>query len=336
VLSSFWASLVGLAMAYGVAFLSYTLVTGEGGMIWLCQITFAGVGAIATGQLVTVHHWPVLAAILVAGAISAVIGTIIGILTIRLGDLYVALVTLTFGLLMEQLVFRLDEFYNFGQGVVVPRPDFAVGDNAFSYLMIGVFCVASLLVLNLRRSSAGLALSAVRTSLPASRTLGISVLGMKVLVAGLGAFLAGVAGGFLASYQGAATPDAYLTLAGLVWLAVLVTNGVRSNIAAAVAGMAFAFIPALVQSYLTGNWVQAPTVLFGVGAILVVLHPEGVVTTQARQLKRAAFGRARAPVESEVRVAPIVSPAAPAVTVGAPGGLAMGTDGAGARMGGER
>jgi branched-chain amino acid transport system permease protein len=169
-LSPFWASLVGVAMAYAVAFLSYGLVTGEGGMIWLCQITFAGVGAIGSAQLVTVHHWPVIPAILVAGLIAAAMGTILGILTIRLGDLYVALVTLTFGLLMEQLVFRLDQYYRFGQGVSMPRPSFAEGSNAFSYMMIIVFCIAGLLVFNLRKSTAGLALSAVRSSLPASQT----------------------------------------------------------------------------------------------------------------------------------------------------------------------
>ena len=309
-LSAFWASLVGIAMAYALAFLSYTLVTGEGGMIWLCQITFAGVGAIGTAQLVTEHGWPVIPAILVAGLITAAMGTLLGILTIRLGDLYVALVTLTFGLLMEQLVFKLDRYYNFGQGVSVGRPDFATGSNAFAYLMIIVFCIFGLLVFNLRKSTAGLALSAVRTSLPASQTLGISVLAMKVLVSGLGAFVAGVAGGFLASYSGAATPDAYLTIAGLVWLAVLVTNGVRSNTAAAIAGMAFAFIPALVQSYLHGNWVQTPTVLFGVGAVLVVLNPDGVVTNHARQLKQVLFGRPSKHVLPEItseRVAPIGS-----------------------------
>jgi branched-chain amino acid transport system permease protein len=316
-LTDFWASLVGLAMAYGVAFLSYTLVTGEGGMIWLCQITFAGVGAIATAQLTTEYHWPVLAAIVVAGLIAAVMGTVIGVLTIRLGDLYVALVTLTFGLLMERLVFQQDRYYNFGQGVAVPRPSFAETSNGFTYMMIVVFCLAALVVLNLRRSTAGLALSAVRTSLPASRTLGISVLSMKVLVAGLGAFMAGVAGGFLASYSGSATPDAYLAIAGLVWLAVLVTNGARSNIAAAIAGMAFAFIPAWVGSNLSGNWVEVPTLLFGLGAVLVVLHQEGVVVQNGRQIKHLLFGRSARPAAPLADTLVAAEPAPVAVTEGA-------------------
>ena len=40
-LDNFWMGLVAEGIAFAVIFLSYTLVTGEGGMIWLCQVTFA-------------------------------------------------------------------------------------------------------------------------------------------------------------------------------------------------------------------------------------------------------------------------------------------------------
>src|SRR5260221_685923 len=51
--NGYWLGLVTGGFALGIAFLSFTLVTGEGGMIWLCQITFAGAGAIGSAQLVT-------------------------------------------------------------------------------------------------------------------------------------------------------------------------------------------------------------------------------------------------------------------------------------------
>ncbi len=85
----YWLGLLGTGITLAIVFLSYTLVTGEGGMLWLCQITFAGVGALATGQLATEHGWPVLAAVIAGGVIAAAIGVVIGLLTIRLGNLYV-------------------------------------------------------------------------------------------------------------------------------------------------------------------------------------------------------------------------------------------------------
>ena len=62
---------------------------------------------------------------------------------------------------------------------------------------------------------------------------------MKVLVAGLAVFAAGVGGALLATASGVAVPGQYSTLVGLVWLAVLATLGIRSSIAALIAGIAF-------------------------------------------------------------------------------------------------
>ena len=70
ILSGYWVGLVAQAFAYGVIFLSWTLVTGEGGMLWLCQITFAGVGALTTAQLANHHGWPVLAGVVVGGLVA--------------------------------------------------------------------------------------------------------------------------------------------------------------------------------------------------------------------------------------------------------------------------
>jgi len=285
----YWLGLMATGVTLAIVFISYTLVTGEGGMLWLCQITFAGVGALTTGQLATEHGWPVLAAVVGGGVVAAAIGLVIGVLTIRLGNLYVALVTLTFGLLMERLVFNLKDFSQFGAGVAVNRPDFAISDRAFTYLALAVFAVIAILIVNLRRSTTGLALNAVRWSENASRTMGLSVIQMKMLVSGLAAFVAGVGGGLYAVAHKQAIPLDFATLAGLVWLAVLVTFGVRSNIAALLAGCVFVLSPAFVQTYLqlSSTWAQVPVLLFGVGAIFLAQNPEGTVHQQAMGLQRA-------------------------------------------------
>ncbi|HEX5587421.1 MAG TPA: ABC transporter permease [Acidimicrobiia bacterium] len=286
ILKPYWLGLLSLAATLAVVFLAYTLVTGEGGMLWLCQVTFAGVGALTTAQLATKHGWDPMLAIVAGGIVAAAIGTLLGFLTIRLGNLYVALVTLTFGLLMETLVFSLDTFRPSGSVVAVARPSFAVGDQAFTYLTLGIFAVLALLIVNLRRSTTGLALNAVRWSETASRTMGISVLQVKVLISALAAFVAGVGGGLYAVQQKQALPDQYATLIGLGWLAVVVTFGVRSNIAALLAAIGLTITPALFVTYTTPTWSQLPLFLFGVGAILLAKNPEGTVHMQAMQFQK--------------------------------------------------
>jgi branched-chain amino acid transport system permease protein len=288
----FWVGLVAQAFAYGIIFLSFTLVTGEGGMIWLCQITFAGVGALTASQLATNHGWPVLAAIVVGGLVALPMGLIIGFLTIRLGDLYVALVTLTFGLLMENLVFQQGIFTNLGLGVNVSRPSFALTDHAFAYVCLVAFAIFALFILNLRRSTTGLALNAVRWSPPGARTLGINVVQMKILVAGLGAMVAGIGGGFLVVAQTSAQPADFETFLGVVWLAALVTVGVRSNVAALVGGLTFTMLPALALAYLPSWTGQIPAILFGAGAIGVAKFPDGSLAQSGEMFRARLLGLA--------------------------------------------
>lgn len=297
----YWDGVLTTGVALAVLFLSYTLVTGEGGMLWLCQITFAGIGALTTAQLATQHGWPILLAIAGGGVVAAAIGVVIAVLTIRLGNLYIALVTLTFALLMERLVFPLDTFAKSGLGIALQRPGFADTDTHFIYFALAVFAVFAVGIVNLRRSTTGLALNAVRWSENASRTMGLSVIQMKMIVAGLAAFVAGVGGGLYGLAKNQAVPAEYATLLGLVWLAVLVTFGIRSNIAALLAGCVFVLSPAFFTSELRleAKWALVPTLLFGLGAIALARNPEGTVHQIAMSVQRALHrqtgGRSPAP-----------------------------------------
>ncbi len=129
------------------------------------------------------------------GLIAAAMGAIVGFLSIRLGDLYVALVTLTFGLLMENLVFTLPSFVNQGIGLTLNRPGFATTDLGYTYLCLVVFVIIALFIVNFRRSTTGLALNAARWSEAGARTSGISVVQMKVIAGSLAALIAGIGGG---------------------------------------------------------------------------------------------------------------------------------------------
>jgi branched-chain amino acid transport system permease protein len=293
VLSGLWIGLLATGVAYGVLFLGYTLVTGEGGMVWLCVPTFAAVGGLMTGQLAGLHGWPVLGAVVVGGLVAVPFGLILGALTIRLGNLYVALVTLTFGLLMENLVFSQERFLNQGLGVTVPMPGFATTPKAFTYLALAIFAVIAVFIVNLRRSTTGMALSAVRWSEPGAKTIGLSVLHMKVVTAGLAAFIAGIGGSLLAISLGVALPNNYATLLGVAWLAVVVLCGIRSNIAALVAGLMTTLLPGVAENYLPAWFQQIPPILFGLGAIGIARSPDGVLADYARQLRTLA-ARARA------------------------------------------
>src|SRR5262249_52667570 len=157
-------------------------------------------------------------------------------------------------------------------------------DRAFTYLALGVFAVLALFIANLRRSTTGMALTAVRRSEPASKATGVSVLQMKVVIAGLGAFAAGIGGALFPIQQGVALPTNYATLAGVIWLAVLVTMGIRSTSAALLAGLSLTLLQGIALEYLPTSFGQFVPILFGLGAIALARNPEGLLVAQARQV----------------------------------------------------
>jgi branched-chain amino acid transport system permease protein len=215
-------------------------------------------------------------------------------------------------LLVETLVFTRNRFLQGGLGVTVNPPSFAKSPLAFSYLALGVFFIIAILTVNLRRSTSGLALRAVRDSEKASRTLGLSVLQVKVIVGAIAAFIAAVGGGFLAMDQNIAQPQSYETFLGLVWLAVVVTLGIRSIIAAALAGLSFSLVAGVFQTYVPARWGEVPSVLFGLGAIGVARNPDGVVTQVGRQVRQVLAGVSRmreGPVATQAAGGPIPGPA---------------------------
>jgi hypothetical protein len=130
-----------------------------------------------------------------------------------------------------------------------------------------------------------LALAAVRSSPNASKSVGIGVVQSKVLLAGLAAFVAGIGGGMLAVTLGVALPPNYATLIGEIWLVVLVTQGIRSNVAAILAGLSFTLASGLTQVYLPKVFGNLIAVAFGLGAIAMIKFPEGLLTMEARQLR---------------------------------------------------
>jgi branched-chain amino acid transport system permease protein len=132
-----------------------------------------------------------------------------------------------------------------------------------------------------------LALNAARWSEAGARTTGISVVQMKVIAGATAALVAGI-GGALYEMGQTFQPGNFATLEGIIWLAVLVTIGVRSTAAALIAGVMLVFPDAIFQYY----WPSVqnlPTYLaigFGLGAISAAKYPDGVLAENGRRLRR--------------------------------------------------
>jgi branched-chain amino acid transport system permease protein len=281
-LPGYWVGIVGSGVCLSIALLSYSVVTGQAGILSLCQISFAGLGAVFTAQLATNNHVPGLLALFLAALVVVPVALLVALIAVRLGDLYVALGTLAFALLVDNLIFPQNRFDQQGSGMLLNRPSLGPihfdGDKSFLYLALVLFVLLSLLVRNLRRSTTGMTLVAMRSSETGVSTIGHSVVRSKLVAFAVSGFIAAIGGGMLGFYGTRARPESFATLIGIVWLAVVITLGVRTSVGPLLAGLAFTVFPELISTWHWPQWaLQFPPLLFGLGAIGLAREPRGAV-----------------------------------------------------------
>jgi ABC-type branched-subunit amino acid transport system permease subunit len=286
VLDDFWLGRMQTAVILGVIFLSITVVTGMGGIVSLCQATFAAIGGFATAQLVDRAGFDVLTAALVAAAIAAAVGVVIALPALRLRGIYLALVTLAFAIMFENILVPQEWVSGGTRSLRVPRPTIGPVDfeDERAFLLLAIVClvVVSLFVVLIRSGTTGRFLDALRGSETAARSIGINPVRSTFLVFAISAGIAGFGGGLLATQQKLVNYQAnYYFFWGLVWVVLVVTMGARSVQAAITAGFAFVLMRELLVEL--GISPEVGIVLFGLGALTYARHPEGIVEAQTRR-----------------------------------------------------
>src|SRR4051812_48200695 len=149
--------------ALALVLLSLMLLTGYGGMVSICQMSFAGLGAIAMGH---VASGGTLLGVLAAIGLSGAVGAVLALPTLKMRGLYLALATFAFATVMDAAVFT--QVFGTGGNLVIGRPHIpgipTQSDRAWMILCSVVFVIAAVAVLAVRRSSFGRRLVAVNDS----------------------------------------------------------------------------------------------------------------------------------------------------------------------------
>ena len=282
-----WTFMLTQGLAYSIIFLSIVLLTGMSGQISLCQAAFAGIGAFTCAELVSHFGISVFVGIVAGGAVAAVVGVIVAMPALRLGGLALALATLAFGLLADNVGFQFPWSGNGDAGVTIPRPELGslnfTSGKAFFVLAFALLIVCAAVVLAIRQGTTGRELAAMRGSELAAAAIGTNLAKLKVTVFAVAAGLAGIGGALYGSLQGTVSPNDFNSFLSLVFMVVVVTTGVYTVQGAIQAGLAYVILYQLLD-YLPSQWRNLFPILFGLGAVTYALHPEGVVEWQKRRV----------------------------------------------------
>jgi ABC-type branched-subunit amino acid transport system permease subunit len=254
-----------------VIFSSLALLVWTSGQISLCQISFAALGATTMGHL-TAHgvQWPL--ALLIAGLSTVPVGALIAIPAIRLSGIYLALVTLGFGIVMQFVIYPT--FLMFGSGLTISssRPKFGPitgSDKSFYYVGLVVVALVAFALVALIRSRFGRLLRAMSESPTMLSTLGLNVSVTRLIVFCVSSFIAGVGGGLYIT-QFTVSSTVFQPLTSLIILAVLAISavfGTRVLLTSAIAALLYEVLPGYANNFNT-DW---QTFSFGVLAIIAGL-----------------------------------------------------------------
>ena len=312
---------LGTGLALGLVMLSLVPLTGWGGQVSLCQMTFAGLGAFAMARL---GHggspWGLVAAAVLAGAVGAAVS----LPALRLRGLYLALATLAFASAMDDMFFPSATAFGFDGSVAIPRPRFfgitMASNRSFVIFLAAVFALIAMALLALRRGPFGRVLAAMKDSEAACATLGLNLTTTKLVVFTLSAALAGVAGALYGAMESVAGSVDFMMLQSLPVLLLAVVGGVATAGGALFGGLSLGLLP-LLSNVFPG--LEGITLLgSGLAGITLGSNPDGLVPAlyaRFHRLTRADSPAAPAPTADP---APTSAPApapAPAPAAGTPG-----------------
>lgn len=271
-------------LGIGLIALSLVPLVGFAGQVSLCQMSFAGIGAI-----VMAHHGqdgnPV--GLLYAAIICGLVGALVALPALRLSGIYLALSTAAFAVFLDRWFFALPAFdigpvhvAVFDLGVIVVKPvDLPLIDTTDRSTLLVVlsiaFALAYLLVVAVRRSSFGQQLLAMKDSPAACATLGINLTRLKLKVFALSAAMAGVGGALFGGTLGSMGYDRFSFFESLPLLLLAVVGGIGTASGALFAGVILGGFPIA-----TGIWpflTNLNRLLPGAMGVALGRNPNGAV-----------------------------------------------------------
>lgn len=291
---------LGIGMCFAVAALSLNLLMGYAGQISLGHAALLGVGAYASG-VVTARAFeaPWLLGMLVAGIAGGLVAFLLGLPALRIRGLYLAIVTIGFGFMVQDSLFKWAPLSGGSAGLELPKP--RAGDFVFSRdadylaLVLLVFLLVWVVDTNVTSTRLGRAFHALREDESVAQSFGVDVIRYKLLAFTISGVMAGLAGALLGHLVTFVNSDTFRYQVSLTLVVTVVVGGLAHRAGVVAAAIFFAVLPRFFI-FLQG-WDQL------VGAFLLMdlmaRHPGGLAGAFQESRERRAIRRAQAGTDED-------------------------------------
>ena len=222
-------NMIGIA---AIAALGLNILVGYTGLISLGHGAFFGVGAYAAAILATSGHVPFLLALPAAGAVTALVGMVFGLPSVRLKGLYLTISTLAGQFIIEYILLSWEDLTRGTMGITLPEATvFGIplaGDRSYFFIIYATLVLVTWLTVNLMRTKYGRAFIAIRDNDRAAEGMGIPVFRYKLLSFGISSFFAGLAGALWAYYMISITTEPFNLMLSVEYIAMVIIGGLGS------------------------------------------------------------------------------------------------------------
>ena len=281
---SYWSTVLGTAVFYGLIGLSIVVLTGWTGQISLAALAFAGAGAFGSALLSTQAHLPFFVVMPLAGLIGIPLAIVVGIPALRLRGFFLALATLAFMVAAESWLFTQSFLQNrndVSRGIL--REDLSQPAFFMSIFFAGLVFVG---VRNLGKTRIARAFHAIRDSENTAVAMGIDPVRYKLLAFALSGFIAGIAGGSFAYMNVKVTPGSFSFFLSLSFVTYAVIAGLALQAGSLLVPVLFVLLPAALASPVDAVN-QSLFIVPGYLAVRTVIdYPNGLASFFTRVLRR--------------------------------------------------
>lgn len=250
VASDYWLYLACLVAINVASATGLNILTGYTGLVSLGQAAFMGLGAYTVAILQTRWNLPFAVNLLAGGFVAMVGGIVVGIPSLRVKGLYLAIATIAASFIAHFLFANLAITGGTAGISMPPAQLFGMElDTSFRlyWLIVPVTIVMLIGAANLFRTRIGRAFIAIRDRDISAEVLGIPLLRYKLLSFGLSSFYAGVAGGLWAYFFRVVTPESFPLLMSIFFLAAIIVGGMGSILGGILGAVFMTMVPELLK-----------------------------------------------------------------------------------------
>lgn len=277
-----YVTTIGGTLIYAIAALGLNVLLGWSGLISLGTAGFMGLASYISAYLTVDMNLPFEAAFFLAVLIPTLLGILVGLVSLKIEGLYLAIATLAVSEVLRKTFEELGQFTGGFSGKSAQYPTllgtFALDRTTMYYFIIFILVIVMILTSNMMNGRLGRALNAMRGSEAAAQAMGVNLLTHRLIAFALATIFASVAGVLYVHFVKFSYPSTWVLKMSLDFLAIIIIGGLRSIYGTVLGAFIVYAVPDLFLKQIP-YFKDLSYVLNGLLIIMVIIfYPNGLIS----------------------------------------------------------